>query len=157
MKKLLILFFLCIGCKAPVQSIDTLFGTVAAVADGDTFTLTTENMQKIKVRLYAIDAPEKKQDFGRESRNRLVELVADKKVKIEIKGVDRYKRSLAVVYIGKTDINAEMIKGGYAWHFKRYDKSQAYADLEIKARQAQRGLWSRPDPIAPWVFRKTKH
>lgn len=36
---------------------------------------------------------------------------------------DRYKRILGVVYLGDTNINAEMIRAGYAWNYK-YSKDK---------------------------------
>jgi micrococcal nuclease len=47
-----------------------------------------------------------------------------------------------------------MLKAGLAWHFKRYNKSEALAKLEEEAKQAKKGLWGTESPKAPWDFRK---
>ena len=48
----------------------TLTGKVAKVADGDTITVIVDR-QEIKVRLNAIDAPERGKDFGQKSKDAL--------------------------------------------------------------------------------------
>ena len=49
-----------------------------------------------------------------------------------------------------------MLRAGFAWHYKRYDKSPAYSAAEAEARTAKRGLWQDPHPINPADFRKSK-
>jgi endonuclease YncB( thermonuclease family) len=41
-----------------------------------------------------------------------------------------------------------------AWHFKRYNKSEALAKLEVEAKEAKKGLWKNGSPTAPWDYRK---
>lgn len=144
---LLILFLvLCFGAD--------LSGRVVKVVDGDTITLLTAEKKQIKIRLYGIDAPEKKQAFGEKSRNFLADRVGGKVVEIKEMGVDKYKRFLAVIYFKGTDINAELVKNGYAWAFVKY--SNDYIGLENLARRSKTGLWRDKNAIAPWEFRKNK-
>ena len=49
-----------------------LSGKVIKIYDGDTITIMAK--EKIKVRLFGIDAPELKQEFGKESREHLEKL-----------------------------------------------------------------------------------
>ena len=49
-----------------------------------------------------------------------------------------------------------MVKDGFAWHYKYYDSTPAYAEAEKEARAAKRGLWNDPNPIQPYEFRKKK-
>lgn len=144
---LLILFtVLCFGAD--------LNGRVVKVADGDTITLLTAEKKQIKIRLYGIDAPEKKQAFGEKSRNFLAYRVGGKVVEIKGMGVDKYKRLLAVIYFKGADINAELVKNGYAWAFVKY--SNDYIGFENLARRSKTGLWRDKNAIAPWEFRKNK-
>jgi endonuclease YncB( thermonuclease family) len=53
---------------------------------------------------------------------------------------DVYRRTLAVCRIGDEDLNAWMVREGFALAFVKY--SEAYANEEAEARKAQRGLWS---------------
>ena len=39
------------------------------VADGDTVTILTDSKEQVKIRLFGIDAPEKKQAFGQKSKD----------------------------------------------------------------------------------------
>jgi micrococcal nuclease len=77
-------------------------GTVTRVADGDTVIVMTPNQTKLRIRLFGIDAPETSkgtrfsgQPFGEEATQYLKQLVEGKGVRIEIYGVDRYKRLLS--------------------------------------------------------------
>jgi len=47
-----------------VTAFGQLQGKVVGIADGDTFTMLTEDKQRIKVRVYGIDCPESGQDYG---------------------------------------------------------------------------------------------
>lgn len=68
---------------------------------------------------------------------------------------DINKRLIAeVILINGTNINKELLSNSFAWHFKKYSDSQEYADLEINARKNQIGIWSEPNPTAPWDWRK---
>lgn len=49
----------------------TLKGKVIRVADGDTITLLDSSNNQIRIRLYGIDCPEAKQDFGTAAKNSL--------------------------------------------------------------------------------------
>jgi micrococcal nuclease len=127
---------------------------VIAVKDGDTIELL-ENGQPLKVRLYGIDAPEKNQDFGTRAKQFTSDLCFGKNVKIVKHNTDRYGRTVGTIILpdGRS-LNEELVKNGMAWHYKAYSKDVNLANLETDARQYKRGLWSQPNPIAPWDFRK---
>jgi len=58
-------------------------GKVISVYDGDTLTVSNLDNQKVKIRLYGIDAPElKKQPYGRASRDYLQRLILNKTVEV---------------------------------------------------------------------------
>jgi endonuclease YncB( thermonuclease family) len=131
-------------------------GKVVAISDGDTFRLLTDKKQTVRVRLHGIDAPEKGQDFSTQSRQVLSELVFGKEVSLEQRDKDRYGRVVAVVYSNGLNVNEEMLRRGMVWHYKEYDKTEAWAELEQKARSNKTGLWQQPSPTPPWQFRKEK-
>ena len=124
---------------------------VIKISDGDTITVLS-GKEQTKVRLYGIDAPEKKQDYGQRSKQFLASLIAGQVVEVEPKGKDRYKRTLGTIYYKGQDINAQMVLNGYAWAYVKY--SRIYVDQEKTAREKKRGLWQRNDPTPPWVWRK---
>jgi endonuclease YncB( thermonuclease family) len=41
-------------------------------------------------------------------------------------------------------------------HFKKYSSDLSYDELEVDAKDNGRGMWSDPNVIEPWVFRKKK-
>ena len=124
---------------------------IIKISDGDTITVLN-GKEQTKVRLYGIDAPEKKQDYGQKSKQFLASLIAGQVVEVEPKGKDRYKRTLGVIYHKGQDINAQMALSGYAWAYVKY--SRIYVDQEKTARENKRGLWQSSNPTPPWVWRK---
>lgn len=132
------------------------YGKVVSIADGDTITILTEKKRQIKVRLENIDAPEKGQDFGTQSKNHISKLIFNKTVLISDSGTDRYGRVLGTVYLNNANINKQMVKSGYAWVYRRYLKDKSYIALEDEARRLKRGLWAGKNPIEPSQWRKLK-
>ena len=139
---------------------ETLVGKVVGISDGDTIKVLDSNKTEHKIRLMGIDAPEKKQDYGNESKKALSNYIYQKEVTVEYKKQDRYKRKVGKIILGNQDICLQMIKDGMAWHYKDYEKEQSktdrdlYSQAELKARQAKIGLWQDSKAIEPSYFRK---
>jgi endonuclease YncB( thermonuclease family) len=129
---------------------------VVAVKDGDTIVLL-QNGETITIRLYGVDAPEKVQDFGQKAKQFTSDLAFGKNVKLIAHNKDRYGRTVGTIILpdGRS-LNEELLRNGYAWHYKAYSKDQNLANLEVDARRFKRGLWQDPNPTAPWDFRKNK-
>lgn len=125
------------------------------VIDGDTIVLG-----ETRIRLEGIDAPETTQACGRrffgtwrcgeESTRHLVHLIGAQPVRCEDMGLDKYGRTLGRCFVGTTNLNAEMVRSGYAWAFVRY--SQAYVVQEAEAKLAHAGIW-QGNAIPAWEFR----
>ncbi|TWP31815.1 thermonuclease family protein [Apibacter muscae] len=154
MKKLKPLFFLLSFLVSTFLLSQTLSGRVIKVADGDTVTILTDENEQIKIRLYGIDCPEKGQDFSSKATAFTSSFCFGKIVKVTQKGLDRYGRVLGIILIGKKNLNEELLKNGLAWHYKYFDKTQKYVDLEQEAKNNKLNIWSMNNPIAPWDFRK---
>ena len=133
---------------------NTVEGKVTRVIDGDSILVTDSKSVEYEVQLEGIDAPELKQDFGKESTEGLTKLLNGKSVRLTWKSKDNFERLLAQVYDGEKHINIEMIKSGMAWHFKRYNKDEKLAKAESEAKEAKKGLWAMESPVAPWDYRK---
>lgn len=127
---------------------------VIKVIDGDSIKVRTAAGKEYEIQIEGTDAPELKQEYGKESSEALKKMVFDSDVRVSWKKKDNFDRPLAQVYRGDKHVNAEMISSGNAWHFKRYNQSQALADLEIQAKKEKKGLWKLENPIAPWDYRK---
>jgi endonuclease YncB( thermonuclease family) len=133
-----------------------LNGKVIRISDGDTITVIQDRTQ-YKIRLYGIDCPESHQDFGTRAKQFTSDLVFGKLVKVVQQDMDRYGRTIGIVYIGGVCVNQEIIKNGFAWLYQRYCNKpicQEWGKLEQQARISKIGLWSHPNPIPPWDFRK---
>jgi len=130
-------------------------GRVVTIHDGDTMTVLIDHRQ-VRVRLVDIDAPELKQPFGTRSRQSLSNLCFGKVASLDIRGRDRYNRTLARVTCSGADANAEQVRRGYAWTFVRYARADSpLFAIEREARAAHRGLWQDPAPVAPWDWRRS--
>jgi micrococcal nuclease len=139
------------------SSIRTIEGTVMSVSDGDTFKLETPEGTKVKVRLYGIDAPEKKQPFGDASFDALKSKILGQKVTVDVVTTDRYKRTVGIVSLNGRCINTEMIREGWAWAYTEYLKrpyASEYINAEKEARDKGLGLWKQRNPQPPWEYRK---
>lgn len=131
-------------------------GKVVRIIDGDTFELLVKK-ETFRIRLSAIDAPEKGQDYYQRSKQALSDLCFNKIVTVELLRKDRYQRWIGDVYNSNGQyINGWMIAGGHAWHYTEYSKSAPLTAAQATARRQKKGLWAIPNPIAPWEFRSSK-
>lgn len=65
-----------------------------------------------------------------------------------------YGRTVATVYLDdERELNLEILRAGYAWHYKRYSNRQDYDDAESYARAERLGLWVDKEPTPPWEWR----
>ena len=149
-KLLTTLFFLL---SLAVQA-DTLEGKVVKIADGDTLTLLTSSNEQVKIRLAGIDTPERKQPFGNRAKQALANLAFQKQALIEVEAKDRYGRTVGVVFVDGLNVNAELVKQGMAWVYRKYTDDKRLYTLESEAKQAKRGLWIDKNPIPPWEWRR---
>lgn len=112
--------------------------------------------QQIKIRLHGIDCPEKGQDYGdvaKKYMSSLLKLHHDS-VKVIWKNKDRYRRTIGIVYSGKTNVNEALLQKGLAWHYIKYDKNPQWARMEAVARNAKLNIWSKSNAVEPWKWRK---
>ena len=137
---------------------EELCGLVVAVSDGDTIIVLDAQKTQHKIRLDAIDAPERGQAFGTQARRYLASLVGGHNVRIVSSGKDRYGRILGTVFIGEKNINLMVVDAGYAWHYVQFAQNKLeYAAAEARAKKARLGLWAdMVPPIPPWDYRKAK-
>ena len=146
------IFFFISFNHSKSQEIVNLVG-IAEVIDGDTI-----RIDKKKIRLFGIDAPEKKQfcrkiflsissisfkkDYpcGKISTNFLKKKIDKKLIKCKSIGRDRYKRYIAECFEGKKNINAFMVQNGHAVAYRRYSK--IYMADEEFAKENKMGIWA---------------
>lgn len=127
----------------------------ATVVDGDTLVISG-----VRVRLEGIDAPEAGQicasavagswRCGTEASGALARVVSGRELRCEPQGLDRYGRTLAVCFLGDQNINAWMVRKGYAWAFVKY--SSIYVREEALARGEKLGIW-QGETTPAWDYR----
>ena len=133
------------------------FGQIRIV-DADTIILNKE-----KIRLHGIDAPEIQQSCyiedqawscGKEATEylkKLFEGVSTQSLHCKISSKDRYGRSIGVCYIGEININSNLVENGWALAYTEYSKD--YIIYQKLASENKVGIW-QGDFVEPWNWRK---
>ncbi len=129
-------------------------GMVVGIADGDTISVMHSGKPEV-IRLFGIDCPENDQDFGTRAKQFTSDMVFRKIVEVVPIGETSYGRPVAWVSVNGKSLNKELIRAGLAWWYRWYapDESEL-AELEAVARENRMGLWSHPNPVPPWEFRR---
>jgi endonuclease YncB( thermonuclease family) len=151
----ILFLLLLVGTPAAAE---TLSGRVVGITDGDTLTLLTVDRVQVKVRLAEIDAPEAHQPYGQRAKQALATLAFGREVGVSVVDRDRYGRQVGRVHVGGVDVNAELVRLGAAWVYRRYSRDPDLLVLEEEARSERRGLWGLPetDRQPPWEWRASR-
>jgi micrococcal nuclease len=135
-----------------------------SVYDGDSLRVS-DGSQEIKVRLCGIDAPEKDQALGVESRDHLRSLLeqGDGRIILVETDTDQYGRTVAEAFIpmGNDDaeihLNTQMVADGMAYVYPKYVGScpngSRMQAAEGDARKQAVGVWANPTAMKPWDYR----
>lgn len=127
--------------------------TVHKVQDGDTVVLTDGR----RIRLYGIDAPEMRQNYGIDAKMYLERLVRNRDVSVTVRARDLYGRTVAELHYGKASVGEALVRAGYAWWYRSLAKKEkALEQAENEARTKRAGLWADAAAIEPWLWRKGK-
>lgn len=137
------------------QKNKSIKGYVVGIMDGDTYDLLLDDKTKIRIRMHSIDAPEKGMPFSRVSKKFLSNLCFNKTVTIIKTNDDGHGRIVGKTYTSEgKECGEELLKAGLVWHYKKYNSDPKLAQMEIEARRKKTGIWSEPNPLAPWDVRK---
>ena len=111
----------------------------AWVIDGDTIAVN-----RVKIRLAGIDAPELDQPWGKKSKWEMVRLCKGQIITVELTGKSSYDRLVGTCYLPDgRDLGAEIIKAGLALDGGYYSEGK-YRHLEqpdIRAKLKRYGSW----------------
>ena len=158
-----IIFFILTYIDVRSENINKISG-FAKVVDGDTIKINSK-----KIRLYGIDAPEKKQkckktyltisfmsftkDYmcGEVSTKKLIKKINKQKLNCIILDVDRYKRLIGECFKRNINLNSWMVSNGYAVAYRKYSKK--YVSDEINAKNNKLGIWQGKFEM-PWDYRR---
>jgi endonuclease YncB( thermonuclease family) len=140
------------------QASDVYYGRVDRVIDGDTVSLLTRDYERLRVRLYGIDTPEKNQTWGPQATKALSAILAGQEVEVVVEDVDRFSRQVGIIFLDGLNVNLKMVFDGHAWVYEHYcvrwDVCQEMLKAQDQARAAGRGLWGQPEAVAPWDHRR---
>lgn len=77
---------------------------------------------------------------------------------IQMMNIDRYRRMVAIIMVGKTNVNLAMIQAGAGECYRKYmdegPEGRTFLAAEERARRERRGIWSQDDYISPSEFRR---
>lgn len=143
------------AAPAPAPPTSPWSDRCVGVADGDTISVMYRGAA-VRIRLNGVDCPEKHQAFGSAAKRFTSDLVFGKVVTVTPRDIDQYGRVVAdVTEPDGTSLNQDLVAAGLAWWYVRYAPHDTrLQDLQEQARQAKRGLWADPHPVAPWDFRR---
>ena len=157
------IFFILTYNDVRSENINKISG-FAKVVDGDTIKINSK-----KIRLYGIDAPEKKQkckkiyltisfmsftkDYmcGEVSTQKLIKKINKQKLNCNILDVDRYKRLIGECFKRNINLNSWMVSNGFAVAYRKYSKK--YVSDEINAKNNKLGIWQGKFEM-PWDYRR---
>lgn len=139
---------------------------VVKVIDGDTIKVDYKGKSE-SLRFLLIDTPEMhderfeggSQPFAIDAKDRLEELLKDRKIDVEI-GIqerDKYGRLLGYVFVNNINIQEILLKEGlarvaYVYNDKRYLDN--YLELQSEAKKSKIGIWSLEDYASEKGFAK---
>lgn len=129
---------------------------VTNVLDGDTFIGISDNLDTMTYHVYCIEAPENDQPQGYESRKYLYNMILQRRVEIMPKGEAKDGIQHAVVTTrDNEDVADQMLRAGLAWYRNDTVNELSYIRSVRFAQEEGVGIWSRPDNVAPWVWRES--
>ncbi len=136
---------------SPQKNITIISGS-AKIIDGDSLRVSGK-----EIRIINIDAPEffqtckdknnKVWQCGKAATKRLKQLVANKIISCQVKGIDKYDRFLAVCYVDDNDIGAILVSEGLALEYGDYKSEQE------GAKRKGVGMW-QGEFITPKEWRR---
>jgi len=170
LRRLLLTLVAVQGAAADSVRLD---GHVVGITDGDTITVLDAEKRQHKIRLAAIDAPERGQPGGQRSKESLSGLVYEQSVRVEWHKRDRFDRIVGKVWVASPDstyrgqpdcpltldAGLAQITMGRAWWFRKYADEQSpedrarYLFAEKEARSKKVGLWRDGTAVPPWEWR----
>jgi micrococcal nuclease len=138
-------------------------GRVLSVGDGDTYWIENAGIA-VKVRLADIDCPEtahgkKKpaQPWGDEAKAFAAKRIQGKKVGVRFRSYYVWGGGeiVAEIIVGNKSLGPEMIDQGLAWWYADYSRDKSLGLRMQKAKALKLGLWSDPQAMPPWEYRKS--
>ncbi len=137
-------------------------GTVERIIDGDTYEIRLDRTSELaRVRLAWLDAPEQAQPYGVEATAWAKAALLGKRVVLTVQEVDPYGRLVAQLNVASVDqmwdVGATLARMGLAWLDPRFSEGrESLREDQLLAKGEVIGLWSQPNPLPPWDWRRNR-
>ena len=148
------IFILILLLSSNILNAKTIIGE-PKIIDGDTIYIN-----KYKIRLHGIDAPEIKQKCiykkkewycGKQASIELKKIINNQIIKCITNDIDIYNRYVAICFMNEVNLNQLMVKKGWAVAYRYYSKD--YIIEEKYAQDNKLGIWKGKFE-KPYIFRK---
>lgn len=155
----------CMGCFLALFRPSVAFASETCkphhYPDGDTFYYKRAG-EEVRVRVAGFDAPERGQPFSQVAKRRMMEMTSQG-ANCDCYKQDRHGRSVCTVKTQHGEnVATVMLAAGLGCIDERFEKEASPADrwagreaLE-QAKQARRGMWSQPNPVCGYDYRRQK-
>lgn len=126
---------------------------LVTIIDGDTFIAIDNRGKRRKLRLRDVDCPEIGQKLGQEAKLHVKRLTEKKWVRVKLTGRDKYRRCLAHVRVGDTDVAHSLVREGLAHPLSSTMRLRFAHMGAVVRRKGVHGLWFQKKP---WHHRRGK-
>jgi endonuclease YncB( thermonuclease family) len=139
----------------PALSWADFLARVVTIHEGDRLTIRHDGRNET-IYIKDIDCPELKQAYGKQAKHAISAYVGSRDVMV--RALKRGRNGLGTAEILLQDgrnVGHELLKEGLAWARPERAQDQSLEDMEQLAKAERKGLWSDPNPIAPWKWKPT--
>ena len=146
---------LALVAACPALSWADFLARVVTVHEGDRLTIRHDGRNET-IYVKDIDCPELKQAYGKEAKQAITAYVGSRDV--VVRALKRGRNGLGTAEILLQDgrnVGHELLKEGLAWARPEKGQDQGLEDMEQLAKAERKGLWSDPNPVAPWKWKPT--
>jgi len=148
-----LLFVIMAAC--PALSWADFLARVITVHEGDRLTIHHDGRSET-IYLKDIDCPELKQAYGKQAKQAITAYVGGRDV--VVRALKRSRNGVGTAEILLQDgrnVGHELLKEGLAWARPDGGQNQSLEEMEQLAKAERKGLWSDPNPVAPWKWKPT--
>jgi endonuclease YncB( thermonuclease family) len=139
----------------PALSWADFLARVVTVHEGDRLTIRHDGRNET-IYIKDIDCPELKQAYGKQAKQAIAAYVGSRDV--VVRALKRGRNGLGTAEILLQDgrnVGHELLKEGLAWARPERSQDQSLDEMEQLAKAERKGLWSDPNPVAPWKWKPT--
>ena len=139
----------------PVLSWADFLARVVTVHEGDRLTIRHDGRNET-IYIKDIDCPELKQAYGKQATQAIAAYVGNRDV--VVRALKRGRNGLGTAEILLQDgrnVGHELLKEGLAWARPERGQDSSLDNMEQLAKAERKGLWSDPNPVAPWKWKPT--